>query len=168
GRAGEHGLDVVGVSLGQRNLYDTSLGRRSRHHSSFVTRIGSNVASLLRSEGDHPKAQRRRRSREGMDPIWIKAFLLSESMDEFLGEVVEVTPALRDDGGNGVPRGLAGAKRILIGVDHDRIFGNWPASGGRQHGFRYHVQSRSSGRELQKSAAGRRKIVRGHGDAPLI
>ncbi len=42
----DHGLDVVSVSLGERNLHYARLDRLGRMHPGFVTGIGGDVASL--------------------------------------------------------------------------------------------------------------------------
>ncbi len=127
-RGGDHGLDVVRISLGERNFDHTGAGVGTDHRASFVTWIGADVASLWRGESDDREAQRRAGAGERMDVFRLESFLLRKSMDEFVGQVVEVTPAERDDGGNCVTRRLAGAERILVGVNHHGVFGERPVT----------------------------------------
>ena len=146
GSGGDHGLDVVRVSLSERNFDHTGTGGRGRHRASFITRIGSDVASLRRRERYDREAKRGSGAGEGVDVIGVQSFLLGEGLDEFVGKIVEIASAKREDGGHGVARGLARSERILVGVDHDRLFGEWPVtSRGGQHGFGDDLEGRCGG-----------------------
>src|SRR2546428_7050469 len=50
GRGGEHGLDVMSVGFGKRNLHHTGLGRLRREHTRFVTGFSRHVTFLARWE----------------------------------------------------------------------------------------------------------------------
>ncbi len=68
-----------------------------------------------------------------MDVIRVKAFDLGEGVPEVVREVEEVASTERNDSGNSVTRRLAGAKRILVGIDHDPIFRRGFTGRGGQH-----------------------------------
>ena len=155
GSGRQHGFDVMRVGLGERNL-DHARARNGGHpHARLETGIGGDVTFLRRSEGQHAETQRRSRAGGAVNPVGIQAFLLRESGDQFVGEIVGVAPALRDDGGDGVARRLAGAQRILVGIDQHRVLGmRRPAAGRRgQHGLGHHLKGSRGGsgsRQVEK------------------
>jgi len=122
GRRGEHGLDVMSIGFGKRNFHHTGLGRLCREHTSFVTGIGSDVAVLRRSERDDRETKGRAGTGKCANVIGSQAFHLRESVNQVFCQTVGVATTLRDNRGEGVTCGLAGAKRIFISVDEDRIF----------------------------------------------
>ncbi len=146
-RGGDHRFNVVRVSLGQRNLDDASSVRRGNARTSLVTGIGAHVASLRRGEGNDSEVKRRSRAGKKMDALRIQAFLLRKDVDEFVGEIVEIAAAERDDSGDGFTRGLAGTEGILIGVDHHAVRGKRLVTRrGGQHGLGDDSKCRSRGR----------------------
>ena len=54
----QHGLDVVRVAFGERNLDYARASHRSHMHACLKTRICSDVTFLRRSEGQHTETQR--------------------------------------------------------------------------------------------------------------
>ena len=70
---------------------------RRHHHPRFETRIGRHIALLRRSEGQHAEHQRRRRPGGAVNPLWIQAFLLRKSADQFVGKIVGIASAQRND-----------------------------------------------------------------------
>ena len=86
-----------------------------------------------------------------MDPLGIKIFLLGKGVDQFVGEIIHIASPEREDGGHSVARGLAGAERILIGVDHHPVRGKRLVTGrGGQHGLGNDSEGCGGGRRVRR------------------
>ena len=120
-----HRLDVVSVGRGQRHLVDRRTAVGGRQHRRLVRWVGGNEAAGRRGEGQHGIVERLGRTGVDGDVLRLQAVLFSEGLGE---RTRPGRPCGRSgrraalgDVGDGFARRLAGAQRILVGVDHHRV-----------------------------------------------
>ena len=120
GRGGEHGLDVVRVGCGERHLDDCRAVRNRGAHAGLVAGVGGDVGARGRGEGEHGELQRLRRAAVDVDVLGPEVVLLGEDLGELAGAGEVVTTGLVEHVGHGRACVVAGAERVLIGIDLHR------------------------------------------------
>ena len=115
----DHRLDVMGVGARERHLEDAGPGCLGGTCARFIAGIRRYVGMVFRGEREHSEVQRLTRPGVDGNELRPQIFLRGDGLRQFVGQLILVATAIRNQSTDGGAGAVAWPQRILICVDED-------------------------------------------------